>query len=487
MSRRSDLDYITYVDKKQEEYEDKVIGGIFKDIYEGERKAETCYDIIRTYLKPEHFVSEQTREIYRNIQEDLDTLGYIDLQNDARYNKEDRDYISACWKSCITAADTPSCAKRLVDNYRERTILKAAETLAEEIMSHSNTDAALNLFNETIKRADSFSFVNPAEKEKYRKLANAAHLTEFQQMINESKNTEPLSTGFKILDNTLDTGLYSGLYVIGAVPSLGKTTLCMQIADNVAKQGKDVLIFSFEMSRNDLMARSISRETYEICNEQSLPYTLAKTAKGISDGRRYANYTDKEIDLIQEAFIRYHSYSDKLYVQEAAGKTVEDVAGTVAKHIQLTGNTPIVLVDYLQIMKSTDYKMSDKQKVDHIISELHKISVDNNTTVIAISSFNRDAYANRVSFESFKESGAVEYGAKALIGLELEAVKDIVGKDKNKDRKILDDAKAKKTRNIVLRILKQKDGACNISILFSYYTLFSYFKEIGEMTEEEDD
>lgn len=72
----------------------------------------------------------------------------------------------------------------------------------------------------------------------------------------------PLSTGFSKLDAALDGGLYDGLYVMGAVSSLGKTAFCMQMADNLARQGRDVLIFTLEMTAFELMARSISRETF---------------------------------------------------------------------------------------------------------------------------------------------------------------------------------------------------------------------------------
>ncbi|MCL2355466.1 MAG: DnaB helicase C-terminal domain-containing protein, partial [Oscillospiraceae bacterium] len=66
-----------------------------------------------------------------------------------------------------------------------------------------------------------------------------------------------IPTGFKNLDDALDGGLREGLYVLGAVPSLGKTTFALQIADYIAKQGRDVLIYSLEMTKIRLTARSI--------------------------------------------------------------------------------------------------------------------------------------------------------------------------------------------------------------------------------------
>lgn len=100
-----------------------------------------------------------------------------------------------------------------------------------------------------------------AEREAYMQTSSYNHLQEFINGIAESVNTPATSTGFYSLDNTLDGGLYEGLYIIGAITSLGKTTLALQIADQIADSGRDVLIFSLEMARTELMSKSISRLT----------------------------------------------------------------------------------------------------------------------------------------------------------------------------------------------------------------------------------
>ncbi len=97
------------------------------------------------------------------------------------------------------------------------------------------------------------------DKEKYLDTATSHYLQEFIDGIANSVDTPFLPTGFPKLDNVLDGGLYEGLYIIGAISSLGKTTIITQIADQVASQGHDVLIFSLEMARSELMAKSISR------------------------------------------------------------------------------------------------------------------------------------------------------------------------------------------------------------------------------------
>lgn len=82
-----------------------------------------------------------------------------------------------------------------------------------------------------------------AQKAEYLQNAVAAHLQEFINGIGSSVNTPCIPTGFKLLDKFLDGGLYEGLYTVGAISSLGKTTLLMQIMDQIAMAGNDVLIF----------------------------------------------------------------------------------------------------------------------------------------------------------------------------------------------------------------------------------------------------
>lgn len=91
----------------------------------------------------------------------------------------------------------------------------------------------------------------------------ASKIDSFKRHIAETANIKPISTGFKNLDNILGGGLYAGLYIIGAVSSLGKTTFSLQIADQIATSGTDVLIFSLEMATNELIAKSVSRLTYK--------------------------------------------------------------------------------------------------------------------------------------------------------------------------------------------------------------------------------
>lgn len=309
-----------------------------------------------------------------------------------------------------------------------------------------------------------------ASAEDYLKQTQAAYLDTFKQNINNEVIYKPISTGFPKLDNILDGGLKNSLYFIGAISSLGKTTLALQIADNIAQRGTDVIIFSLEMGKDELTAKSISRHTFL----QAINPRYAKTVNGILEGNRYKNYSEEEKKLINEAIENYSVYASRILVREGMGDIgVKQIRESINAHVTATGNRPVVIVDYIQILAPYNDRASDKQNTDKAVLELKRISRDFKIPVIGISSFNRDSYKSgstgRVSMADFKESGAIEYGADVLIGLEFAAA----GQDQYNEQA----EKKKDPREIRLVILKNRNFKAWESVTFKYHQKFNCFQE----------
>ena len=308
------------------------------------------------------------------------------------------------------------------------------------------------------------------DKEKYLETSTDNYIQDFLNGIADSVNTPCISTGFPMLDEALDGGLYEGLYIVGAISSLGKTTLVTQIADQVASKGHDVLIFSLEMARSEVMAKSISRHTIMEVLQTGGDTKNAKTVRGVTAGKRYEKYSNTEIELIENAVQTYSGYAKHIYITEGVGDLgVQQIRETVEKHTRYTGNTPLVIVDYLQILAPANERATDKQNTDKAVMELKRISRDFKTPVIGISSFNRDNYNNAVSMQAFKESGAIEYSSDILIGLQLKGAGD---KDFDPT-----EAKKKNPREIELVILKNRNGQTGAKVPFEFYPMFNYFVE----------
>jgi len=309
-----------------------------------------------------------------------------------------------------------------------------------------------------------------AEREAYLATSAANYLQSFIDGITDSVNTPSVGTGFSGLDHALDGGLYEGLYIAGGISSIGKTTFITQVGDQIAQAGGDVIIISLEMARAELISKSISRHTIINMLAKGADTRAAKTARGITDGKRYQNYSRAERDLIQQAIAEYSSYAEHIFIHEGVGNIGADqIREIVEKHIRFTGRRPVVIVDYLQIMSPYSDRATDKQATDHNVMELKRISRDNKVAMIAISSFNRDNYKTTVSMESFKESGAVEYSSDVLLGLQLRGAGE-KGFDATEEKK-------KNPRNVELIVLKNRNGSVGNKVCFQYYPMFNYFRE----------
>ena len=300
------------------------------------------------------------------------------------------------------------------------------------------------------------------EQKSYLSKANSSFVWD---IFNKKEKPFCAKTGFDKLDSVLNGGLQEGLYVIGAMTSVGKTTISLQIGDSIAKSDNDVLKFSLEMSREELIAKSVSRHT-TICSSKlgkrdSLAQTMTDIKSFVFDA-----HSDEEKDVLSTAVSEYEYYANRIITIEGEGDLgTKEIRAKVQKHIDLTGRRPVVLIDYLQILAPKDVHMSEKQNIDFAVMELKRISRDFKIPVWVISSFNRTAYKEEVSLESFKESGGIEYSADVVIGLQYQNRSDI------------NSEKPKYPRKIEAVILKNRNGSSGDRIKLSYYQKYNYMVE----------
>lgn len=308
------------------------------------------------------------------------------------------------------------------------------------------------------------------EQQDYKKTSALNLLQEFKVGLTDKSATTCIPTGFVKLDETLSGGLYEGLVTIGAESSLGKTTLALQLADQIAQQGNDVLFFSLEMSKMELITKSISRHTLEQAGKEK-EIQLAKTVRQITNPAIYQTYTNQDQEILETAINNYEKYANHLYFTEGVGNiTTSKIRQQIEKHINLTGNRPVVFVDYLQIITPESKYSTDKQAIDQTILELKRISRDYKVILVVISSFNRASYGKEITLSAFKESGSVEYSSDLLLGLQLSDVSA-----KNFD---IEQAKKQIPRKVELVILKNRNGKTGEKIKYRYYQPYNLFQEL---------
>lgn len=319
----------------------------------------------------------------------------------------------------------------------------------------------------------------------------AFRLNDFMATVRQNREGRAIPTGFDNLDKILDGGLYPGLICLGANTSVGKTTIALQLADNVARAGYGVLVFSLEMSSTELIAKSLSRQSLILDMEKYGSTSHAKTTRGILKGI----YNDTEKELLGKAIDDYSEWGKRINISEGVGNIgVREITAKVQEYMKAhEGRPPVIVIDYLQILAPFDVRMTDKQNTDKAVLELKRLSRDFQIPVIAISSFNRENYSAPVSMASFKESGAVEYSSDVLIGLQYHGWDYIKG-EKDSDRKYrldkLRDEIEKSVKNgapieIQVKILKHRNGRRTErgGLKFEFFSRFNYFRAQGEYQE----
>ena len=284
--------------------------------------------------------------------------------------------------------------------------------------------------------------------------------------IDSLKNYANRLTGFKNID---DQQFFSpGLYVIGATPAAGKTTFCWQLLEQFAEHGEDCIYCSYEMSNIELFTKTASRRLFLKDKQTSL------TAADIRRGS-WSAQLDCVISEVANSKIN-------LQVLELQDESIDELLIRLKPLCFDKQKAPIICLDYLQIVPSS--KESTKLGVDDSVRKLKKFQRDTNSTFIVISSFNRANYTQGVSFESFKESGNIEYTADVVWALQLFVLNSINPNNIADSRKKIDVAKKKQPRQIQLKCLKNRQGT-NYDCFFNYFSAHDYFEPCDKFKENE--
>jgi replicative DNA helicase len=276
--------------------------------------------------------------------------------------------------------------------------------------------------------------------------------------INSLKNYANRQTGFKNID---EQQFFSpGLYVIGATPAAGKTTFCWQLLEQLAEQGESCIYCSYEMSTLELFTKTAARRLF--LRNKETTQTAAEIRRG--------SWSVQLDEVIGEVAANSQT---NLQVMELQDESIDDLLSRLKLLCKESGKAPVVCLDYLQIVPSA--RETAKLGIDDSVRKLKKFQRETNTTFIVISSFNRTNYTQSVSFESFKESGNIEYTADVVWALQLYVLNSINASNIADARKRIDEAKKQQPRHIQLKCLKNRQGT-NYECYFNYYSAHDYFE-----------
>ena len=278
---------------------------------------------------------------------------------------------------------------------------------ANEALQRNRGQFIANVKQAAQKAVATFDEWRNKDREEYENESLFVQVSDFLYAID--KKRERWSTGFTWLDAKLRGGLYPGLFLLGAPTGVGKTAFALQMTAQIAAAGGDALYFSLEISREELMARELSRHSYLEAMKRDGENNAAMGHLEIMDGG--IPTTGSKFELLHRAYVAISEYALRIHTITGVGDvTCWDVRAAVQRHIKLTGKKPAVVVDYLQIIQSTGEKKGIKENIDYNVLELKRISRDLDLPVLAISAFNRTSAAQtNPTLAAFRESSSLEY------------------------------------------------------------------------------
>lgn len=231
---------------------------------------------------------------------------------------------------------------------------------------------------------------------------------------------KPLKTGMADFDRLLNGGIMKqSLVILSAAPGTGKTTLTQQIFETMAKDGSTVVFLNLEMSREQLLARSVSR----IVKRKGGSLTSSDILQGYK-------WTEEQRRQASEAATEYrHDIAPNMhYNPDGCTTDLQSITEALTREAETAiaegKKPPVVVLDYLHLV-TTAQREEQSEIVKKTVAALKDYAIKYDTFVFAISATNRTANARgTISLDSSRDTSAIEYTADIALSLNYAALHD---------------------------------------------------------------
>ena len=419
-----------------------------------------CIPDVIERLKGAEFYIQQNRDIFETIYamfsygQTIDPITVLDqMKTRGVFRETSTAYIAELMRITPTAANVLEYAAIVSD----RALLRNLATAADEIntLVYEGTGEAENMLEAAERKIYALRQgrvvgglvpISTVVQTVYSNLSEAA---------SSGQKIPGLSTGLNDLDRYI-LGLNKGeLILIAARPGMGKTSIALNIAMNVAKKsGKTVAVFSLEMSREQLVSRLLAGEGLVPSQNLLTGQLNSDEWKRIAAAAQVLSATDMRID-------------------DNPMLSVSDMNAQCRR----ISNLGLVVIDYLQLMQSAGgdsrkYAGENRQQVVSDISRMLKIMAKElNVPVICLSQLSRASEGRpnkRPMLSDLRESGAIEQDADVVIGLYREGYYNAECEEPNV------------SEAIVLKNRKGQTGTVKLSWLAEYTTFAAYEGNLNE-------
>lgn len=307
-------------------------------------------------------------------------------------------YLHTLIASVPTAANAGYYA-RIV---RERAIMRRLVTAGTRIVQLGYSDEAGEV-EEIVEQAQSEIYAVSNERTSKDYISIGSISTELLDHLEEIENSkgklQGVPTGFIELDN-LTQGLHGGqMIIVAARPAMGKSTLALDFCRSASvKHGITSLIFSLEMSQQEIAMRLVSAESGVF---------LSKMQSG--------SMNERDWQSVSETFSKISNAP--LYIDDSANMTIAEIRAK-CRQLKQQHNLGLVVIDYLQLMTSGTQVESRQQEVSAMSRNLKLLAKDIDVPVVAVAQLNRNSETRndrKPMMSDLRESGSLEQDADIIM------------------------------------------------------------------------
>lgn len=357
-------------------------------------------------LRPDDFYKPAHGKIYEVIIKLFDKREPIDLVSVSNILQREnilkeiggKTYLSQLMESVPTSAHSDHYANIVKEKKILRDLIQASAEITEgAVDSSEDVETLLGTIEQKIfsisQHSLSHKFVSLSEELK-------GAFERIEKLHNGEGVMRGVPTGFSELDEKLSGFQNSDLIVLGARPSLGKTTLALDIARNAALLGeKPVGIFSLEMSRDQIVDRLIAAQA-------QVPLWELRTGK--LRGEEDFEYIQNALDQLSKV---------PIFIEDTVDQNILQMRAT-ARRLQAEHGLSMIVVDYLQLIKPRNPNDNLVQQVTECSRGLKAMARELNVPVLALSQLSREVDKRdnkRPRLSDLRESGAIEQDADVVL------------------------------------------------------------------------
>jgi replicative DNA helicase len=382
-------------------------------------RPEVMYDIL-DIISDDCFYSEKHRLVFKAMAELFAKKEPVDLLTLSTILKEQKQldiiggnaFLTELVEAVPSSANAEHYAKIVHKKYMMRRLIGAGEEISnlgyneKENLENALDKAEKSIFTVTSSLVSrSFIKIKDALGEAWERL---------EKLHNSNGELRGVPTGFKELDDKLSGFQNSDLVILAARPSMGKTSLALDIARKVAVvDNLPVAIFSLEMSSQQLVDRLLAADS----NVDAWKLRTGKLTK------------DEEFNLIRESLD--HLSKAPIFIDDQASNNILNMR-SVARKLKRQHGLRLIIVDYLQLMAPTESRGSDSmvQQVTEISRSLKHLARELDIPVIALSQLSRavESRGGRPRLSDLRDSGSIEQDADVVMFIHRENLEDGSGK-----------------------------------------------------------